>query len=370
MNIIFPLVRKMHERWGTYGNVSLLMNLTVRDLIKSNRMEKERARLDDERRRSSTTTKEQINHALTFPVFTMFGRLAPKSHELVMAMKATLFKKHADPMKQKHANRVGELMLSLTKLHEKMFEAFSDSEDDKDLHRLNDMCIAQDGAEYAILDAPLVRALESISEMTINVGKRAEMALVKMISHLINLPNDMSKADENEARAIREKHISVERCELLSHEARDPTSPVKTQSWVVVVMTEGKLEQVMPLHLEATFEIKDDELSEGDDVRRMAEVRGLSLMLNKMVNFFWTNPSTLAELKQASSSIHDTQVDFDDGTQPREKAIDVLLKDQLLVRKEKMKLIIKWLVMEGSDNEIDNFDTAYEGLRMKRVVTA
>ena len=106
-NVIFPIVKKMHSRWKTYGNSDLLPKLTVRDLISENNIAK---KTNPETNPETNPGSKEIP---TFPVFTMFPRnsqLAEKSEDLVMALKATMFKQHGkESATQQHAGQSSQI---------------------------------------------------------------------------------------------------------------------------------------------------------------------------------------------------------------------------------------------------------------------
>ena len=337
-------------------------------------------------------------------------------------------------------------MLSLTRLHEKWLAALQHKTPTKDEELLCEMC-ENVGKELPVIDAPLVCALETLSEMTLNTRARAETALTKVLEALdvphprtdkqsskefINanvdiLPVSMYGTGERLCtwddattwKQVQKNGEVTEPKQLGAHlllkgvasggVSRDDAPPPYSEEDIAYTMWSVKLRAVVAnaekwfnqdsgdtrsnrnqdsgWDLNVTFHIRDDELPsmpnkskqgpfnvtsltkeelkfKTNQLRELATTRAYSLVLNKLVVMYWLHGKRTADEER-----REKKVNPHDKLDPKNFYLKKLAQ-HLGTRKTKMQNIVKWLDETGIADPLDQFSTGYEGLRMKRVVTA
>jgi len=191
-NVVFPLVRMLHDRWGLYGNISLLDSLTVRGLIDAEIERKQNesaaaqrnvATLDEsEDERLEAEVRKKTGH---FPTFDLFAGNSERGEMLIHATKALLYKKHTDPDMQANADTVGHWMVAIMRLHQKLVHAINEAQDDDDdVERLLDTCAPSVSLQSpSVLDSVLYSAMEMVGAMTVNVHEVNITAALGEITH-------------------------------------------------------------------------------------------------------------------------------------------------------------------------------------------
>jgi len=309
-------------------------------------------------------------------VFDMFGKNSAKAEALIQATKATLFQRHDDERKHENAERVGKFVSSLVQLHQRMYQSICTGEsENEDVKDMSDYLFAPNSAngaddESALIDKPLLAALEMMSEITLDHPKRLLIALIKVCDHLNKTRRNGILSDEpiSKLRGMLAEYVSDPAAgkdfQCLG-EKKDANGNVVSQQWQVTLQTlKGeaiKITTVVDANITDADKHHKDEWAIGKDrdphpCESTALVRAWSKLLCKLLKKVW---------KEA--------VKDDDGTpggQHEGQAYVDYIQRGLSQRLDCARQIVHMLVLESGTDVIDEFNTAFEGLRVKRLVTA
>ena len=405
INLIFPVVRLMHYRYGAYGNIDLLPDLTIRKLIAAEVAKKERdtalehdlenddgdgggadgSGADDGGGESGPNDEElleaaQLKNIGSFPVFDMFGNDKKRAEKLINAVKASLFRAHADALKKANANRLGEFMVSIVRLHQQMVTSinFAANEDD-DIRNLCDMFNSENGGTTPpLVDQPLLAGFALVSEMTIDHPKRMLIALIKISKYICD--------GEKQTKMLNSKPIHGNEGLLLAltdyvkydkppervGEPFTDNAGVVHERWSVSLKTSTLLSNALGETVAITTEL-DVSADDSSDERNgwvtnstkfesVALVRAWSKMLCTLLRKLWVKESADDGGSGSDEFLKESDVSADDAMQ---RVLSGLNRRISCARQ-----IVYMLVLEASEAEIENFDTAYEGLRVKRILVA
>ena len=394
-NLIFPVVRLMHYRYGAYGNISILPNLTIRKLIAAEIAKKEADKamadgsVDGDSNAdvdgSDPTDEEileerQLKKIGTFPVFDLFGNNKKRAEDLIMAVKASLFRKHTNELKQTNADRLGAFMVSVVRLHQQLVTSinFAANEDD-DIRRLAEMFVAASPGTTPLLDQPLMAGFELVSEMTVDHPKRMVIALIKVCKYLTEPKESFGIWNQKEVPHLKQvlsDYIKINPDHPPVRTGTRTEHGVEHETWNVSLVTSVALSQVLgePVEVSTVVDVSGDDSSAdrrewvaSSGFESVALVRAWSKMLCTLLNRLWLKECTVdAAVDSRSSPIPSREgkaaVSAEDALK---QVVSGLFKRVACARQ-----IVWMLVLESSNTEIESFDTAYEGLRVKRILVA
>ena len=425
VNLIFPLVRLMHFRYGLYGNIRLLANLTVRDLIKKEvetkeesaqtRIHKEDDDSDDDEQQDlavdddggNSKTAEQLleekhlRQIGSFPVFDMFGDHSDQAEDLIHAANATLFRKHDDERGLENAERIGRFMSSLVQVHQRLYQCINKAESENDDVESMKMFLftPEHGAESSpLIDKPLMTALDMVSEITMDHPKRVLIALIKVCGHIedqarptsgdtVKPPpqrlHTLASAKMSEMRALFAVFVEEPKGKdfvKIGKDKLDGTGNILNQRWKVTLSSTPKLQDLLGTSekLTVTTEVDakwdDADTNHSDEwavpvdcaahesltpentqrqgaCQSVALVRAWSKLLCYLLKVVW----------KKATQVHSS------GDQLSDQAY---VERGMNQRLECARQMVHMLVLESATDVIDEFDTAVEGLRVKRLVIA
>ena len=175
VNVIFPLVKLLNDRWGAYGNITLLEDLLVRDTIGREIKRKKQRQCAEATVGVTNAGNSELAASQektgTFPCIDMFAG-DDSVGRIILACKSVLFKKHpagqrGDEMKE-NADRLGEWLSAVMRMHQRWVFALNEAQDEEDdVERLLNMCAPSSSRDnMSPYDEVLVRSLEMIGGMS------------------------------------------------------------------------------------------------------------------------------------------------------------------------------------------------------------
>jgi hypothetical protein len=384
VNVIFPLVRLLHFRYGTYGNISLVTNLTIRDLIAVEVAKKEgdkadRVGVDDEDEPEAddevTITDDELREKKSlarigsFPVFDLYGDNSKRAEALILAVKAVLFRKHKETQNQLNADRIGSFMESMVRLHQRMLGAVNYSENENDdLRRLGHGLFVPDSPSVdALIDEPLLAAFTMISEQTVDHPKRMIVALLKLMNY-------MEDPSEKRGDTYASRFMPSFKDELFTFVEIKEMKQVKTwevdgvehQRWQVTLASTERLTEIVrePLTVSTICDCSKDDAEnnrsewamDASVFESVAMVRAWSKLLCTLLGVFWKQSC------EVDAPVANDKTDVDEAMQH----VEIGLRNRLNCARQ----MVHMLVLESGVDVIDEFDCAYEGLRIKRIIIA
>lgn len=281
-NVIFPLVRLLNDRWGTFGNIQLMPQLLIRDLIADEIKRKQEDNLTpktfDNQRNGIINGADKVG---TFPTFDLYGANASRGEDLIHACKSLLFRRHSSAQMKENAEAVGTWLCSIMRFHQCIVHAINEAQDDEDdIERLLEMCISMhprqndrvidvDNQCMPILDEIFVNACKMVGGMVVARGSESiiRSSLAKLSNMLISLRGF-------EVRLRNEDHPTVDEFFLIARTAEKITISAEPGTPIAHIIG----------NVQKTALITDL----GDS--QLAENSALCMMIGTVLAHVWVNP--------------------------------------------------------------------------------
>ena len=345
INVIFPLVKLLNDRWGAYGNINLLEDLLVRVTI-----EREIGRKKQRQGAEATVgVTDAVNPELaasqektgTFPCIDMFGG-DESVGRIILACKSVLFKKHpagqrGDEMKE-NANRLGEWLCAIMRMHQRWVFALNEAQDEEDdVERLLDMCQPSSSRDnMSSFDEVLVCSLEMIGGMSDGRGvtDAVESSVTEMTNKLLSKHGHRTRGltwSDHFGSTVEAATVSV--WPIPNSPAHAVLGPIKMTSYI------------------------DPKAGAAEFTERVALNRALNKMLCHVMGSVWLSTETeVVVFKERLSKTTEADAKF------------AVLVELLASKINKTVQMYKWVAADSATTTFDDADASSEGFSFQKML--